>query len=101
MGVFNELGKALQVETRRLDHVAVVDGIPHKACKAVPQEIQIARGPLDVGERGRPATFEEIKPRAAHDHLLGISEELLVMLLADRIEVHDFASAAIQYLSSG
>src|ERR1700693_3583697 len=101
MGVFNELGKVLQVETWGLDHVAVVDGIPNQARKAVPQEIEITCGTLDVGERGRITFLQEIEPRSAHDCVLEIPEQFLVMLLADAVEVDDLPIEIIQNFHSG
>ena len=95
MGVFNELGKALQVKARRLDHVAVVDGIPHDARKAVPQQIEMTRGPLDIRQSRGVRGFQEIKPRAAHDRKPKIPQQLLIMLLADAVEIHDLAVQVI------
>jgi hypothetical protein len=101
MGVFNELGKSLQVETRRLDYVAVIDGIPYQARKAVPQNVEVACGPLNVSERGRIDSFQKVEPRATHDHIIEVPEQFLVMLLADAVEVHEFAIEVVQHLDFG
>src|SRR5258708_3882268 len=61
MSIFNELGKAFQVESRRLDHVAVIDRMPDEARKAVLQEIQVPRGPLDVRQDCRIGRAEKIE----------------------------------------
>src|SRR4051812_4583619 len=96
MGVFNELGKALQVETRRLDHIAVIDRVANETRKAVPQYIKVACGPLDVCECGWIAPLQKIKPLTTHHYVLEIPEQFLIVLLADTVEIHNLTVEIIQ-----
>src|SRR5258708_35973350 len=95
MRIFNELGKAFQVESRRLDHVAVIDRMPDEARKAVLQEIQVPRGPLDVRQDWRIGRAEKIEPLAAHEHRAEIPTESVLMLLAAAVEIDDLPVKAV------
>lgn len=101
MGVFNELGKFLQIETRRLNHVAVIDGMTYQAREAVSQQIQMPCGSLDVGEGSWLASLEKIEPFSAHEDEAEVSEQLFIMLLADAVEVHDLTVEIIQNFNLG
>jgi len=48
VGFFNELGQTFKVETRRLNHVAMVDGLPDETGEAIPQDIEMPCRPLNV-----------------------------------------------------
>src|SRR5439155_968484 len=69
MSIFNELGKAFQIESWRLDHVPVVVGIADQTGKAVLQKIQISGGALNVGECCRIGSTQEIEPCAPINEL--------------------------------
>ena len=100
MGLFNELGEALQVESWRLDHVPVIDGIADETRKAVLQKIQIPCGPLDIREHRRISRFQKIEPCAAHDHKTEIPDQLLGVLLADAIEIDNLSVEIVQHFHS-
>ena len=51
------------------------------------QEIQVARRPLDVGERHWIDRFQDFMPLPAHDEEPRITNQFLVMLLTDSKKV--------------
>jgi hypothetical protein len=100
MGLFNELREALQIESGRLNYVPVVNGISHEARKAILQNVQIPCGSLDVREHRRISRPQEIEPLAAHDYIAEVPDQFLVVLLADAVEIDDFAVEVVQYLDA-
>lgn len=101
MGVFNDLGKTLEVESRRLHHMPVVVGMANEARERTLQDVQVSRGPLDVGQRLRVARLVKIEPFSAHERETKISEQFLVMRLADAVEIDDLPIKIIQNLNFG
>src|ERR1700721_2555316 len=54
-------------------------------------------GPLDIRQRRGVSCFQEIEPLTAHDREAEIPEQLLIMLLADAVEIDDLAVQIIQH----
>jgi hypothetical protein len=46
---------------------------------------------LDIGEHCWICCFQEIEPRATRDHKTEVLDQLLVVLLADAVEIDDLA----------
>src|SRR5664280_1470640 len=101
MCVFNELGKVLKVESRRLDYMPVVVRVADEACKGTLQEIHEPRRPLDIGEGCRIGRLQEIKHLSADDPEVKIAKQLLIMLTANAEEIHDLSVEVIQHLDLG
>src|ERR1700721_3888251 len=53
--------------------------------------------PVDIGQRRGVSCFQEIEPLTAHDCEAEIPEQLLVMLLADAVEIDDLAVQIVQH----
>ena len=101
MCVFNELGKVLGIESRRLDHVPMVVGVADEACEGTFQEIHVPCRSLDVGEGRRISRLQKIKHLSADHPEVKIPNQLLIMLPADTEEVNDLPIQVIQYFYLG
>src|ERR1035437_8081893 len=101
MCVFNELGKVLKVESRRLDYMPVVVWVQDEACEGTFQEIHEPRRPLNIRERRRVGRLQEIEHLSADYPAVKIPKQLLIMLAADTEEVHDLPVQVIQHFDLG
>src|ERR1035437_2202986 len=99
MCVFNELGKVLRIESRRLDYMPVVVRIADEAREGTFQEIHVPGRPLDVGEGRRIGCLQEVKRFPADYPEVKIPNQLLIMLATDAKEVHDLSIQVVQHLN--
>ena len=99
MCVFNELGKVLRIESRRLDHVPMVVWVADEACEGAFQEVHAPCCSLDVGEDRRISRLQKIKHLSADHPEVKISNQLLIMLPADTKEIHDLPVQVVQHLN--
>src|SRR4051812_36766924 len=96
MGIFNELGQAIRVQSRRLDHVPMVHRSLYKARKGALQEIQLPCGPLNVRQGSGVSSAQNVKPLTTHEDKSEISKKFLVMGLANTKKVHYLPIKVIQ-----
>src|ERR1051326_2230836 len=96
MGFFNELGKALEVKTRWLDNVTMIDGIAYQAREGILEQIQVPPGALDIREHRGIGRFHAVKPFAAHEHEAEVAEQLFIMLLAYAVKVYELPIQVVQ-----
>jgi hypothetical protein len=88
---FDQLRQAVEVEAGGLDDMPVIAGIQDETRKTILEEIQLTCCPLDIGQGRRVCRLQKLEPLPADEDEFEISDQLLVMLLADAEEVHDLS----------
>jgi hypothetical protein len=101
MGFFKELREPLEIESRFLDHVPVVNGMSHQARKRILEKVKIPCRSLDVGQGRRIGRLKKVEVAATHQKEPKIPDELFMMVLAYSEEIHDLAVQIVQYLDGG
>src|ERR1019366_4377888 len=94
---FDQLRQAVEVEAGGLDDMPVVARIQDETRKTILEEIQLTCCPLDIGQGRRVCRLQKLEPFPADEDELEISDQLLMMLLANAEKIHDLPVQIVQY----